>query len=82
MAGVSSEVWSPGRPRRGAPEGEEGAALAGLEAEVEACLCEWLPSGVEVGVDGGVIDQQRCEDTHIHTHPCTSALIMTSSRPR
>jgi len=48
-AAASSGVWSPGRPGRGAPEGGEGAALSGLEAEVEACPCEWPPSAVEVG---------------------------------
>lgn len=64
-AGVSSGVWSPGRPGRGVPEGGEGAALSGLEVEVEACLCVWLQSGVEAGVNGRVISQ-RCEDTH----PC------------
>lgn len=45
--GVSFGVWIPGRPGRGAPVGEEGAALSVLEAEVEACPCEWLPSGSE-----------------------------------
>lgn len=45
--GVSFGVWIPGRPGRGAPVGEEGAALSVLEAEVEACPCAWLPSGSE-----------------------------------
>lgn len=58
-AGVSSGVWSPGQPERGALEGEEGAALSGLEAEVKACLCALPPSGVKTGGDGGVSNQQR-----------------------
>lgn len=51
-AGVSSGVWTPGRPRRVAPEAEAGADLSGSEVEVEACLCEWLQSGMEEGEVG------------------------------
>lgn len=59
---VSSGAWSPGCPGRGALEVEVGAALSGWEAEVEACLCEWMKPAADEEALATRGDTQRLQE--------------------